>query len=394
MAEIAKKTTSRKKGAGRKPLTEAQKANRKKDRELKRAMDIFKKYGKDLASKDIQNDVIIEQQQVQQTTKPQIQQVTKTQTKRKLPADYYNYRYIMNSCRAGAIHLGDIGVFVEVDEFFRKVIRFTEDDFAKSRELGTHLAKGNLIEVTNEYIQFLENGNSPNDWTLWFRPSKVKMETPNFHPHYPKIREDMYMQNDSPIVDENDFSRVHGTSDQYAHMQAAHQNFREGADIHNIEAVLDSIDKNNNPIADENVFDRSNPTTFVDPRMVSAKKMPKSPSVHRMRDGQLALTNEREIYPYTVDHHERAMIAQNADTPYVHIPKKSNPDMPIYNAVPQHMYQQSPQSGVPDRIQTISQQEAQALFQQRMSQNPPMGQQQPSSHGPQVVPGVNDLLNR
>lgn len=385
MAETAKKktTTNRKVGAGRKPLTTEEKNERKEKREIEKALEILKKYKLEavpVGTNDIRPDSkCYEEPQKTSVPKP---------SKRNLPADVYSYRYIMNTCQAGAIHLGDIGVFVEVDENFRNVVRFTEEDFSKSRQLGTHIAKGNLIEVTSEYIQFLENGNSVNDWTLWFRPSEVRMESTNFYPYKPKVRRDMIDQNNSPIVDEDDISRVHGTSDMASHMAAAKQNFRPNAQIESIEAVLDSVDVNNNPIANENIADRSNPANFVDPRMSSSKRMPKSPSVHVMRDGQLALTNEREIYPYTEDHHEREMIAQNAQTPYVHVPGRANLNQPIYEALPQHM------SDPRDRVQTISQQQAKALYQQKMNQSQPQPQQQGPQTGPQISNSAQDLLNR
>lgn len=393
MKEKLKMTTTqtkktRKSGAGRKPLTAEEKAQRKEERELKKALEVLEKHGLQALSTDDVNEPQPETVSKPEPTPENI--AVPPKPIRNLPEDAYHYRYVMNTCIAGAIHIGDIGMFVEVDENFQKVVRFTEEDFAKSRELGTHIAKGNLIDVTSEYLNFLERGNSPDQWVLWFRPTTVRMESTNFYPHRPRVRQDMIDQPDSPIVDEDDISRVHGTSDQQAHMIATRQNFRPGAEIHNVEDVLDAMDANSNPIANENVADRSNPASFVDPRMSMAKKMPNSPEVHMMRSGQMALSNQKELYPYTTDHHELTMIAQNANQPYTHVPQRVNPDQPIYEAIPQNMYQPPAQQG--PQMQTMSQQQAKALFQQKMQQHGP-GVAQPTN-SPQLSPGAQQLLNR
>jgi len=377
MVETKKKIVA--KGAGRKSLTAEEKKAHQEQRELDKAKEILQKHGLTTVSVESARPALPDP-----VPAPGNVTAYPKKTRNRLPGDAYNYRYVMNTCQVGAIHIGDIGVFVEVDEEFKKVVRFTEEDFLKSRELGTHLAKGNLIEVTSEYLNFLENGNSVQDWQLWFRPNKVRMESTNFYPYRPKVRRDMVGQNDSPIVDEDDISRVTGTSDQLAHMASAKQNFRQGADIESIEEVLDAVSANNNPIADENVFDRSNPASFVDPRMTSAKRMPKTPEVHTMRSGQTVLTNEKEIYPYTDDHHERAMIASNSQS-YVHVPRNVHAEMPITED-----YSRINPPGFQDRIQTISQQDAQALYQQKMQQSQP--QQQPQ--GPRISKSAQDMLNR
>lgn len=358
-------------GRGRKTISAEEKKARKEERDLKRALEIIKKHGLKLEGAPHK-----ESKSVKSTQAP-----ISTPKKTSIPKDMYSYKYIMNTNKAGAIHLGDIGMFIEVDVEGKKLIRFTENDFNKSREIGTQIAKGNLIDVTNEYLEFLEAGNRAENFRLWFQTPGVTIEHMNAYTHIPKVREDMIGQSDSVIVDEDDLSRVPNTSDMKEHMAATQRHMRPGADVNSIESVLDAVDSNNNPIADENIADRSNPANFVDPRMRMAKNMPKSPEVYRMRSGNLALSNQKELYPYTEDHHELTMIQENAQVPYTHMPKNANINQPIYEAIPQHMSQEIPM---------VSREEAQALYQQKMQEV----QSKVSSNEPSFSQNAKQLLNQ
>lgn len=322
----------------------------------------------------------------QQQPQPQPVQQQAAQTKIKLPSEYYKYRYFMNSNHA-AIHLSDLKVFIDVDETNKKVVRFTEEDIAKSRELGGRIARGNLIEVTKEYLGFLELGYAPSQW--WYDiPTKVRLESFNATIRQPQPTNNLIPVDEGPIVDQDSITRVQGASDAQAHMAKFSHGMREDqVGTSAIEEVLGPGDANSNPIVEDSYVDRSNPNSFVDPRMRS-NKMPASPTVQQMRDGNYALSNNREMYPYTTDHHERAMIQANAQQPYTHIPQNYNPNQPIQDAVPQKMMPQ--QQGQP-QVQQISQDAARQMFQakQQQAQARRAGSSAP---GPQVSQTAQEIL--
>ena len=124
-------------------------------------------------------------------------------------------------------------------------------------------------------------------------------------------------------------------------------------------------------------------------------KMPRSPEVHQMRSGQIALSNQKELYPYTTDHHELAMIQQSPEA-YVHIPPGVQPNVPI---------QQAMQQGMPGQrqIPVMSQDQAKQLFQELNAQAqqqsgfpagmPGMPVPQAPSAEPQLSQTASNLLN-
>ncbi len=274
-----------------------------------------------------------------------------SQRKKRLPDEYYKYRYLMNANKS-AIHISDLKCFIDVDETCNRVIKFLEEDFVKSRELGIRLAKNDLIEVTSEYLNFLEMGYLPSQW-YYNAGNKIKMESLNA---YVRTPQQIVPDNQGPIVDENTISRVPGVSDEMQHMARFKNGMRpDQIGTSAIEEVLAPGDHNSNPIVSDDIVDRSNPNSFVDPRMTS-RKIPDSPDVHLMRSGNYAISNQKELYPYTTDHHELSMIRASSQVPQPHVPQQYNPNQPIHEAMPQ---------SIDPRM--ISPQQAQNLFQQNQA---------------------------
>lgn len=317
--EVVKETTNKKR-AGRPKLSESEKAQRKALREAKKET---KPTVEEKVVSTVQEEILPQlnvQPQPQQTLHFKPQPVQQPPLKVKLPSSIFNYRYIINTGRFGAVYLNDLNKLIDFDSRFQAVVKISKSDYERSSDLAASISRQELIDVTDEYIQFLENGYQSEQFLEYYRFNQ-QIQQPQFKA---AMRGDY--ATDSPILSENDLSRVPETSDWMQHMQRITNPYREGFQpVAGMEPVLDYADAHNSPIADESIVDRSNHNTFVDRRMYMTKQnTPRRPQGTRMRTDEFSILppqmQQQMLHPQALTHHDQTMI-DTQNQVYAHLPQ-------------------------------------------------------------------------
>lgn len=259
--------------------------------------------------------------------------VAQSKPVRILPDSVYQHRYIANTNQGGTVMLTDIKKIVEFDEGFQNVIKITPNEYQESAELRNALSRGDLVDISEQYISYLEaqknvkfnvrsaiiesrttknNKRSgapagyihlPNDLVelegehlvedyphaVLNDPSKVRMEGVNESVESLYQRQKEAARRDGPLPTTEELSDIDGTSDERFHKTSVKVKTREDNPSRNIVEVLDQDDKGSF-IVDDSYVDNSLPS--VDPRMLSQPKSyrrPVGPKDSPMRQGEYAI---------------------------------------------------------------------------------------------------------
>lgn len=343
------KDNTKKKGRGRPKLSDAEKAKRKAEREAKKVEETAVKIEETPKTETVEPvQQIQEQAAPEPNLVPRVAPEPAVPQKVKLPSSVFNYRYIINTNNSGAVYLNDLNKLIDFDIRFQSVVKISKTDYERSSDLAASIARQELADVTDEYIQFLENGYPAEQFLAYYNTQK-QIQQPQFQA---AMRGDY--NTDSPILSEDDLSRVPETSDWAAHMQRISNSYREGFQPNNaMEPVLDYTDAHNSPIADESIVDRSNHANFVDKRMYMTKQnTPRKPQGTRMRMDEFSILppqmQQQMLHPQAVTHHDQTMI-DTQNQVYTHLPQNMQanqvPGQFSQAAwLPPHMKQQGPQA--------------------------------------------------
>lgn len=223
--------------------------------------------------------------------KEKVEKVAKEKVEKVVQVREYDEYYYVNTNKSGTVFINDLNKFVEYDPNFNKIYRFNSNECKASRDIKTQSSRNNIADITGEYSDYLEGRLNHEQLLFKIRNiinNKEEYATPSSVPAYKR------MSSDKVLLSDDEISRVDSSVSDYAsHMSKIKNNDRENAITESIETITMGGTSNDSFIVDENYADRSNPNSFVDPRM-GKSRTPSKPHIVQMRDTPKTANTNKE----------------------------------------------------------------------------------------------------
>lgn len=235
------------------------------------------------------------------------EKTTKTSANKEVQVREYDDYYYVNTNKSGTVFINDLNKFVEYDPNFNKIYRFNSNECKASRDIKSQSSRNNIADITSEYSDYLE-GRLNHEQLLYKIRSIIENNEEKAAPS--TIQPYRRLSSDKVLLSDDEISRVDSSvSDFASHMSKIKSNDRDNASTNSIETINMGGTSNDTFIVDENYADRSNPNSFVDPRM-SRAKTPSKPQVVQMRDAPKTASSNKEggFYVHKAENLEQSYV--------------------------------------------------------------------------------------